>query len=422
MTRSCAYRSPVLTSLLAALLIAAPGCGGDPADPADPGPDGPGPGGDGGPTLSDEILETATGCQGVFNPDQVLDYHLELAPGDFATVLADTSYSTYVQAQFRCADEPAITVGVRRKRSGGTMKVGLKIDMNEFVAGQRYFGLRKLSLENGVSEGSSDDTVDARTYFTEYLAWRLMVLSGAISGRAAFSRLFVNGELIGVYVNVEQVDKRFLKNRLGDDSGWLYKKSGGVRDGLKTHELDGLINPYEDFFCFWIKGGGSCAPPPAQELALTLPEKLDIDQMLRMGAGNAFIANTDAPLFKDNNYYFYDHAAGRVYIPWDLDTVMNNDLDVVTGGVGGQTDIYTQVLLAGWSADYLSILDEFLTTSLTLEVIDSEITRAVDVASGAFASDPFITGTMADAAASLGTYWAQRHPAVRARVDQALQQ
>src|SRR5690606_16493761 len=167
------------------------------------------------------------------------------------------SYSTFVAAQFRCNDDAPITVGVRRKRSGGQNKVGLKIDMNEFVDGQTWYGLKKLSLENGVSEGDDSDGIEVRAYVSEYLAWRVMLLSGAISGRASFINLHVNDDLVGVYVNIEQVDKRFLNAWLGDDSGWLYKKSGGVGDGQKTHESDGLENPYDDYFCFWANGN-SC--------------------------------------------------------------------------------------------------------------------------------------------------------------------
>jgi CBS domain-containing protein len=33
----------------------------------------------------------------------------------------------------------------------------------------------------------------------------------------------LNGEVLGVYVVVEVVDKVFLDSRLGDDAGWLYK-------------------------------------------------------------------------------------------------------------------------------------------------------------------------------------------------------
>jgi spore coat protein H len=296
-------------ALLAALLMA--GCGGGPDGPDDPGvgsdgsvPDGGAipDGGGGGPSLSDQELETAQGCPGVYNPDQVLDYYIDIAPADWSALLNDQTNSVYFPASLRCGDEPAITVGVRRKRSGGTSKPGLKVDFNELVPGQAFYGLRKFSLENGVSEGSSEDDTPTSDYLAEYLSWRMMVRSGMVTGRAVFARVFVNDELVGVYVNVEQVDKRFLRHRLGDDTGWLYKKSGGAGDGLKTHENDGLINPYEEYFCFW-RSGNACPVPSAQDLAQDLPSRLNIDQILRYGAVNAIIANADSLLFKDNNYY-----------------------------------------------------------------------------------------------------------------------
>src|SRR5690606_38208931 len=141
-----------------------------------------------------------------------------------------------------------------RKRSGGAVKVGLKIDINQLVPGQTYHGLRKLSMENGVSEGTSEDGAPVSTHVIEHLGWRLMQRAGVVASRAVFARVHVNGDLLGVYVNVEQVDKRFLRSRLGDDDGWLYKKSGSAGDGLKTHENDGLEDPYVAYFCFWLNG------------------------------------------------------------------------------------------------------------------------------------------------------------------------
>ena len=369
------------------------------------------------PPVTDEALATTAGCAGVFNPDQVLDYHLELADGDWSALLADQTNSVYYPSQLRCGDGPAITVGLRRKRSGGAVKVGLKIDMNHFISGQTYYGLKKLSMENGVSEGTTVDGADVATHLTEYLAWRMMVRSGAISGRAAFARIYINGELLGVYVNVEQVDKRFLSSRLGDSSGWLYKHSGGAGDGFKTHETDGLDDPYDDYFCFW-ESGKTCTAPTADALAQELPALLDIDQMLRMGAVNALIANTDSPLFKDNNYYWYDWSGGRVYIPWDLDTIMSSHFDVfVGGGIGGQTSKYTDVLFTHWEDDYDAILTELLAGALSLEAIQSELERARTVAAEAFASDPYVTGTLDDAVSQLDAYWTQRHAEVQAQVD-----
>jgi hypothetical protein len=420
--------------VLAALgaVAALSSCGGGASDAPDP-PPGPGPGpdagnpgggGPGGPDGgatpdpgNDDALETATGCPGVFNPDQVLDYHIEMAAGDWSALLADQTNSIYFQAQLACGDEAPITVGIRRKRSGGMVKVGLKIDINAFVADQSFYGLRKLSLENGVSEGTTQDGADVATHLSEYLGWRMMQRGGVISGRAVFARIHVNGELLGVYVNVEQVDKRFLEVRLGDDTGWLYKHSGSPDDGFKTHETDGLDDPYDDYFCFWDSGsGGTCAVPAPEILTAELPQKLHIDQFLRMGAVNALIANTDAPLFKDNNYYWYDYYQGRVYIPWDLDSTMKDSYDVFVGDFGGSNPIYADVLFTNWQDDYDAVMTGLLAGELTLDAIQAEIARAEAVATDAFATDPYATGNMADAAASLTAYWATRHADVAAQV------
>jgi hypothetical protein len=52
-----------------------------------------------------------------------------------------------------------------------------------------------------VSEG--DEGRETGSVLSEYLAWRLMVRGDAITGRATFIRVFVNGDPLGVYVNVE---------------------------------------------------------------------------------------------------------------------------------------------------------------------------------------------------------------------------
>jgi len=307
-----------------------------------------------------------------------------------------------VPAQLSCNGSASVLVGVRRKRSGGAPKVGLKVDANLYVTGQSFFGLKKLSLENGISEGSS--TGSAHDLVAEYLGWRLMARSGAISGRAAFVHLSVNGQDLGVYVNVEELDKRFLRDRFADDSGWLYKKSGSSNDGYHTNELS--PNPYEAYFCFWVKSGGCAAPA---DLATSLPQHLDIDQMLRVGAVNALLANTDSPLLKDNNYGFYDWAGGpRFYLPWDLDTTMRSDYDVFTGTVSGGVTMYVDVLFSNWQADYTAIFDELLSGPLSLAAIHGELDRAQTVAGAALGGSAAFT--------ELKDWWSARHAAVSSQV------
>jgi hypothetical protein len=383
------------------------GAGGPDARPGDPG------GGDAGPgCCDDDTLSTATGCQGVYNPDQVLDYRLTLTDADWNALKADTTNSILFSATLQCGDEAPLAhpVGVRRKRSGGADKPGLKVDLNEYMPGGTFYSLKKLSLENGISEGSSD--AEMRDVVSEYLAWRIMNLSGTHSSRAAFARVFVNGELIGVYVNVEQVDKRFLLSRIGDDSGWLYKKSGSPDDGYKTNET--VANPYEEDVCFW--DNNPCAAPPAAELETYLPAELDIEQMLRFGGVNALIANSDSPLVKDNNFYFYDWAGGgRVYFPWDLDTTMK-DSPPIFGGPGAT--LYTDVLFTHWEDDYDALLTGLLAGPLALAKIQAELDRVLAVAGSALDADPAIGGdTAADAVSTLDDYWSARHAQVAAELE-----
>ncbi len=357
--------------------------------------------------------DTALGCAGVYNPDQILDLHLAMAAADWQKVRGDLSFSIYAEAQFHCGDEAPITVGVRRKRSGGTNKVGLKVDFNEFVMGQRWQDLRKLSLENGVSSGDPADNADVGDLVGEYLGWRIMQRGEVISSRAAFINLHVNDELIGTYVNVEQVDTRFLKDRFGDNDGWLYKHSGGDGDGPQTHEDDGMADPYAAYFCFWLKGGQGCDAPPADVLLAELPQKLDIPQMLRMGAVNAYIANTDSPLFKDNNYYYYDWAGGgRSYMPTDLDTTMNQGFDVLNP----DDHFHDTVLFTHWKPDYEAILVELVDQRAPASVVLDELDRVLKVAGASLDADPWTGGSAAGAVEALGEWWTAREAEVRVQL------
>jgi hypothetical protein len=360
------------------------------------------------PACEVDDLSAATGCAGVFNHHQLLDYEVTIDPGDWAALKADTTNSVMFMAQLSCGDLPPIQVGIRRKRSGGTDKPGLKIDINYYVDGQEYFGLKKLSMENGISEGSGD--VEVYDVLAEYLSWRIVQLSGTIGSRAAFARLSVNGSLVGVYVNVEQVDKAFLQSRIGNDSGWLYKKSGSADDGYKTNELQ--PNPYEADMCFW---DNNPCPVPG-DLESYLPTQLDIGQMLLMGGVNAIISNEDAPLVKNNNYYFYDYGGGpRLYFPWDLDTTQKTSQSIFNEP---GTAIYKDVLFAHWEDDYDVLLTSLLEGPLALPAITGEIALAVSVAGTALDADPAVTGDGADdAGAKLGNYWNTRHPALVSELE-----
>lgn len=413
-------------ALVVALLAAA--CGSSGSDETNGAADGApdpfdaatGSGGDGGDEddgigevipPEDDPLNIATGCSGLFNAQQVVDLELTMAPSDWTALVNDGVNGTMFSASLGCGDSIPITVAVGRKaRSGQTAKPSLKIDTNYYVAGQRFFDLKKLNLESGITEGGAN--ASARSILAEYLAWRLQVLSGAVTSRTAFARVLVNGEVIGTYVNVEKVDKRFAKRRIGDGSGWLWKFSGGD-DGLKTNE--GTTDPGEAYFCFFQKSG--CAVPSAGTLAAELPAKLDLDQALTVAAVNAIIANRDAFMLKQNNFYYYDYATGpRMYMPWDLDSMMQSGYDVFSGSVPGGVTFYKDVFYSNWEDDYDAILTSLLEGPLRLAAIEAELDLAIAVAGAALDADTLVSGSAASGASDLKSWWTSQHAAVSAQV------
>ncbi len=95
----------------------------------------------------------------VFNPFQILSLNLQLDQQDWDTIRHDLTNEIEVPAMFWADGETPILVSVRRKSSralpseANPIKVGLKIDVNELVDGQKWRSLTKVSLENGADSG-----------------------------------------------------------------------------------------------------------------------------------------------------------------------------------------------------------------------------------------------------------------------------
>lgn len=360
-----------------------------------------------GGVIIDDGRDTVSGCAGVYNPDQVLRFTFTLDQGDWSALQADSTFELLFPAQMQCEDEPPINVGIRHKRSGLGPKVGLKVDTNAFVTDQTFHGLHKLSFENGVSTGEQPTR---GAIIKEYLAWRIQVLGGGMTGRAALAQVTVNGQDLGVYAHVEQPDKVFLALRLGDDSGWLFKKSG-YDDGYRTNELE--PNPWEERLCFW---SSSACPVPA-DLATYMPANLDIEQMLRIGGVNTLMGNLDGPLPKDNNYYRYDYATGpRAYFPWDLDSAMTRSAPFFPTGM--DANYYHEALFTHWADDYDALMTGLLEGPLSLAKIEAELDRVITVASTALDSDPVLgSGSTAQEIDSLRQWWTSRHAEAAAELS-----
>lgn len=143
--------------------------------------------------------------------DAAREVRIDLTVGAAAEQsLVDHRYQ-YVSAQFRLtAEEGAlpsegpIEVGLRLKGGVGSFlpygpnsKSGFKLKFGEFVAGQRFEGLKKLTLNNMRQDP---------TLLREALTYELFRYFGIPAPRTGFANVYVNGQLRGLYLLLEPYD------------------------------------------------------------------------------------------------------------------------------------------------------------------------------------------------------------------------
>lgn len=376
----------------------------------------------------------------VFEPFVIPSFYLEIEPPDWDTIRRDTTNEIEVPALFNADSEAQILVSVRRKSSRALpsestpIKVGLKVDINEFVGGQLWHGLNKLSLENGGDISP----------LAEGLAWNLHELASVDgfyganyhAGLASWVRVFVNGELIGVYSSVEERDKQFLRNH-SDTTGnryfvsgqpiWLYEIDD-IGGGTFVLEEGDPHSPTWVALCYSPFQGtrtATCATPrPSAALVADLNAKIEMQAMLTEGAVDAFTGNNDALLSHGKNYSFVDFSDGRKrrYYPWDLDAVFARVEGSIYGKDSGRNKItqspFQSVLLNDptFRAQYDAIMCGLTaagTGPISEVAIDSFLDQLEPALSPSLDLDPYITESASDTFDGLRAFVAQRIVNVR---------
>lgn len=252
-----------------------------------------------------------------------LEYNFEL--GDRAFLPARLVYNNAVMLD---------SIGVRYKgnssyeQSRNTPKKSLEFDFNEYRGGQTLYGLRRLNLHNGMSDPS---------FMREAIAYRI-ARSVLPAPRTGFADVHINGQLIGFYILVEQIDRTFLTRNFADYGGNLFKVGDngatleyrGENPAAYQAEYELKTNEAENDWSGFITMLRQLSQIPAAVFADSMARYLDLDQCMRLLAFNMVLSNFDSYTGSGRNLYLYeDPASGRfTVVPWDL----NEALGVFTYG------------------------------------------------------------------------------------------
>jgi hypothetical protein len=265
---------------------------------------------------------------------------------------------TYRPARFSDGTLVLDTVGVRYKgnssyaAAANSPKKPLKISFGAFRT-QTYFGEKTLNFSNC----NGDPTM-----MREKLSYDL-IRAYDVAPRAGFAVVSVDSVQLGLYTQVEQVDKTFLKRwftladsnlfKAGDDGSPLAYlgdsasayDTGGLYE-LKTNEK---ADDWSGFVTFLKLLDKDSTPDAA--FATRWPAFLDGDNVARHLAFDMVLSNFDSYIGSGRNFYLYQtSAAGAMrIIPWDLNLsfgAFTNGWNVYTLDPLSQTNLASRPLCA----------------------------------------------------------------------------
>ena len=253
----------------------------------------------------------------VFEKDSVIDINIEVSDENWAAILADPMAEEYVSADVTVDGTTVSDVGIRAKGNSSLMSVAnsdsdrysLRVKFDKYVDGQSLLGLDELVLNNCFSDPS---------YMREYLTYEAFSELGSDTPLTVYANIYINGELFGFYLCVEDVGDSFLAREFDNDDGNLYKAGQG-----STLSADSAIDSFS------LKTGDDESLSGIQELvdildAMPAGEKgdiesiLDVDSVLKYFAVNTVLGSYDSYLGGfSQNYYLYESDGVSTMIPWD---------------------------------------------------------------------------------------------------------
>lgn len=282
---------------------------------------------------SGQPTDTATEQDSGFLPDEdgdflyddsmIVDFELSLDAAALASLESDPT--TDVRATFTFLDQ-SYEVGVRLKGSPSgsfrTMdeKAGFKIDFHQWNVDQRFYGLKRLTLNNMIQDG---------TMSHEHAAYRLFRDLGVVAPRHGYARVTVNGEWFGLYGLVETTDEEFLEDAFPDDpEGNLYEGGYGGDFGegqAPLFDVKESIGDTPDIADLEALVALVHAAQPADMLDL-IATNFEAEQMYSMWGGELVIADSDGYTSLANNFLVYHSPATDLWtmIPWGPDQAFEN--------------------------------------------------------------------------------------------------
>jgi spore coat protein CotH len=265
----------------------------------------------------------------LFDRDTVQEIRLFINSRDLEQLRTRFREDIYYVVDFQWRNMRIRNAAVRSRGgiSRNASKPALRIDFNRYTNGQRFLGLKSLTLDNLWQHGS---------FVAESTTMAFFERMGQPAPRESFCRLYINNVYHGVYAIIEPIDNDFLARALGENDGYLFSYQLQERfygdflgDELleykrrfepQNHELESdaiLYSPIRDLF-------REVNHPDDGVWRERVEQYLDLRQFITHVAMENFLADDDGVLgaYSMNNFYLYRYAntSRHRLIVWDKDS------------------------------------------------------------------------------------------------------
>lgn len=274
----------------------------------------------------------------VFPQQEVTSIHITIHPDSLAWMIASLESEHEFPATFVFESQSLVdtvsSVGLRLRgnTSLNAAKKSFKISFNAFDPGGKWQELEKLNLLATVNDPSLMRSKLSHDLFRNY---------GIAAARTAYTRLYINNEYRGVYLNVEHIDEQMTAANFDNQGdGNLYKCTypadlNYISDNPDDYQFalwgerhynltnNDYLDDYSDLAGFIETLNNT----PAENLHCELPSVFHVSEYLKIAAIDVLLGNWDNHIYLKNNFYLYhDQLTNRIrFIPYDLDNTLGID-------------------------------------------------------------------------------------------------
>jgi len=187
----------------------------------------------------------------------------------------------------------------------------------------RWYGRRRIALRSMASD---------KALMREWMAWKLLAALGEKVPEVHFTRVsFNHGEKTGLYLNIQWLGRRFLKENNLEVNGGFYQPNDASHCGdLNSSEHMELcfdkISPQDDDYSMLSAMAKAVSTAPPSEMDQVLAKYFNEESVINWVAANALVTNGDT---YNKNYWLHYSPNSRKWtlVPWDYNLTFGRVYD-----------------------------------------------------------------------------------------------